>query len=234
MWIHVRRVLTALKAAADTQLTQYGFPFLFMIGEEIMQLLKDIVDQSERISGRIETLPPLARVAIAVGAAHRLMCRYLRLPQECQQIFATSWAEVISLLWRDLWSPSTILNNAINERHTKYYSGPHCHELGADALPGADEDAASAAIYALEAYCTTSKVAASRAAMQLLTDADARADTISVALSENLMSPSAELRRVHLQQVELECLYTAVSFVEKEGLNEGTLRSLRTIFAAEY
>lgn len=192
---------------------------------------QDIVDQCDSIANRIQGLPPLARVAVAVGAAERLMSQHLELPPSRQTAFTVAWADVVSMLWKVLTSPSDELNQEIQKRLREYYSGPHCHELGEDALPGADEDAASAAIYATEAYCRGSGTAAARAAMQLLTDADARASAVSEAIGENLMSTSAKARRSHFQQIELDRLCSAVSVLEQKGVSETILSQLQDLFA---
>ena len=192
---------------------------------------RDIVDQCDNIASRIQNLPPLARVAVAVEAAKRLMSQYLELPPGRQLPLTVAWADVISMLRKVISSPSEELNREIDKRLKEYYSGPHCHELEEDALPGADEDAASAAIYATEAYCTGSETAAAQAALQLLTDADARASTVSEAIGEDLMSISAEARRGRFQQIELDRLNSAVSLIEQKGVSGATLRRLQDLFA---
>jgi hypothetical protein len=67
--------------------------------------------------------------------------------------------------------------------------------------------------------------------MQLLTDADARASTVSEAIGEGLMSMSAEARRGGFQQIELDRLNSAVSLLEQKGVSETTLSQLKDLFA---
>jgi hypothetical protein len=52
-------------------------------GKDI-EVSRDIIDQCDNISSRIQNLPPIARLAIAVEAAKRLMNQYLELPPGCQ------------------------------------------------------------------------------------------------------------------------------------------------------
>ena len=191
---------------------------------------RTISDQCDTLDRRIVALPERERAAIAVGAAWRLMSQYLRLPEQRLMDFTVTWANTVSTLWESLPGPTEKVNQLVEAKLREYYSGPYCHELGDNALPGADEDTASAAIYATEAYCTGNSKAATCAAMQLLTDAESRANSIALANGEHWNARESDARTFRFQQIELNRLGSAVSLLEMEGLTD-TMPRFREIFA---
>ena len=161
------------------------------------------------------------------------MDQYLDLPQASQVAFVASWSDVLCLLWKTASNPSEELNREIERRLKDYYSGPNCHERGEDALPGADEDAASASIYATEAYCTGSPEAAVHAVMRLLDDTDARAIAESEMNGEDLMSAEVKAKLLKVQQVELDRLDRAILLLQQNDLTEETLERMRRALSGE-
>ena len=185
--------------------------------------------QSKSIKQRIFDLPKEARSALAIAVARRLMDDYLELPELTRPPFSGTLADVVSKLEKAITGHSDELNRELDASLKEYYAGPYYHELREDALPGADEDAASATIYAIQSYCTHNKEAAGFAATQLLDATFSRADAIYVAEGIEAMSKEADEVRSQLEQIELDRLDRAVSLLEHEGLTEHTMSSLGTI-----
>jgi len=190
---------------------------------------KSIADEWDRLAARIGALPEPARAVIAAGAAWRLMREHLELPEHLRMDFTVTWANVVSMLWEDVASSSEHVKRVLDTKIQEYYSGPYCHELAEDALPGAEEDAAAAAIYAAEAYCTGNAKHAVCAAMQLLTDAEARANQITPASGEHETARESDARIFRFQQIELSRLNRIVSLLEMEGLPRA-MSLIRQIF----
>lgn len=168
--------------------------------------LPSVDDECQRVTSRIGALPEPARVAIAVGAAQRLMDGYVSEPNEDRDSFIVGWGATLGLVWQVLTAPTVEVDSALRDRRREYYSSPYCHKLGNKALPGADESPAAAAIYALEAYCSQSAKAASSAALRLVEAADQAADRQTQAAGEDLMSAEADERRDSFAQEELHRL----------------------------
>jgi hypothetical protein len=182
--------------------------------------------QCESITSRIKGLPDSARVAIAVSAAQRLMDEHMNAPEGLRNAFAVGWAPALSLVWQILVSQNAEADRPLRDRLEEYYSGPYCHELGDEALPGADEDAAAAAIYTVEAYCRRNARSAASAALLLLSAADARADPFV----DDPMSTQAEEIRVRFEQEEVDRLTSGLALLEREGVTRASLEELCRIF----
>ena len=186
-----------------------------------------ISNQFENLERRIFALPRTERSALAASAANWLIQEHLSLPEERLDGFVTGWAPIVHLLWQAIIRPSTQVNEALNGKLREYYTGPYCHELGDDAIAGADEDAAAAAKYATEAYCTGNPKAAGSAAIRLLTAAEVRATEIATGHGEDWMSERAEERIVSYQQTEIDHLNKVLTALEQAGVNETTLMLLQ-------
>lgn len=182
--------------------------------------------ECESITARISRLPNSARVAIAVGAAQRLMDDQRSLPEEQQNEFVISWAPALALTWRTLLSPTPEIDRALRDLLDEYYSGPYCHELEDEALPGADEDAAAAAIYAVEAHCRQSAKSACSGALRLLTAADMRMEPFI----KDRKAPETEDLRVQAEQEEIDRLNAALDILEREGVTDSSVEELRLVF----
>ena len=183
-----------------------------------------------KIRQRITALQEKARAALAIAAARRLMNEHLRRPEESRSPFTLSLADVVVKLEEAITHPSADRDLELEIRRKEYYAGPYCHKLGKDALRGASEDAASATIYAIGAYCTHSKEEAASAAMQLIDSADARVGSICLAQGIDGMSKEADGMVSRLEDIELDRLDRAVSLLEKGGSSsERTLSDLMSI-----
>jgi hypothetical protein len=77
------------------------------------------------IADHIMALPDRSAVAIAVGAAQRLMDEHLRLPEEQQDTFVLGWRPVLDLLWKLLSGDSSDADKDLRERMEQYFSGPY-------------------------------------------------------------------------------------------------------------
>jgi hypothetical protein len=185
-----------------------------------------IARQCRDITNRINALPESARVAIAVAAAQRLMDAQISASEEQRSEFAVGWAPSLSLIWQQLVTPSVEADKVLRDRLKAYYSGPYSYKLGDEALPGADEDVAAAAIYANEAYCLHSAKSAACGALSLVEAACLKADE----LNGDLMSPEAEAREVLFEQKEIDRLTAALVVLEREGATQASLEELRRIF----
>jgi hypothetical protein len=185
-------------------------------------------DEWKTIASRIMALSGRSAVAIAAGAAQRLMDKHLSLPEDQRNTFIIGWIPVLALLWQSQPGDSTEVDRALRDRMQQYLSGPYSHHLADEALPGSDENAAAAAIYATEAYCNQSATSACAAAQRLVDAAAQAADELS---DDDLMSAEAEARRVRFERVEIRRLNAAVAVLEREGITEASLRELRGIFA---
>lgn len=182
--------------------------------------------QCKTVTDRIEGLPDGARVAIAASAAQRLMDDHLNEPEERRRQFTVGWAPALSLIWQLVLAPNPEADKALRSQLEGYYSGPYCHELGDDALPGADEDAAAAAIYAVEAYCRRKAKSAASSVLRMVNAADRRVE----ALLEDPMSHEAEERRVQAEQEELDRISAGLEILEQEGVTQASIKELRKIF----
>lgn len=123
------------------------------LGQHIDAPYRQIARQCRLVRERVAELPQPATTAICAFAALRLMAEHASWPQEEQNTFVLAWGPVLQLILQALIAPSAQIDKALQERLNEYYAGPYCHELGEEAREGADEDAASASIYALESYC---------------------------------------------------------------------------------
>jgi hypothetical protein len=175
-----------------------------------------IAAECDNLETRISRLPEVARAVIAAGAAWRLMRNHLELPEPLRIDFVLTWSEVVSMLWDNAVDSGGEVKRILGAKLQDYYLGPYCHKLGEDALPGADEDAASAAIYAAEAYCTGNVKDAVRAAMHLVTEALTRANRVAVEIGERWDARESETRSFEFQQIELNRLGRVVSLLETE------------------
>ena len=188
--------------------------------------LSTISAQGEVIRLRMLATSVAARSTITAAAARRLMSRYLALPLRHKSDLVLSWNEAVSNILTTLRERTPKLERFLADKLDDYYSGPYCHELGEQALPGADEDAASAAIFAVIAYTQSSTEAACSGALQVLLEAGGRADTLSQERGEDLMSETAERRRRELQQIEIDWLNSVLTLVEREGVTVDSLSEL--------
>lgn len=161
-----------------------------------------------------------------------MMDEYIELPEETRAPFVETLVDVVSNLRQAISHHSEELNQELDTWLKEYYASPYSYKLGGEALPGADEEAAAAVIYAAEAYCTGDAEAAICAAMGLLGEAEARASVIAGANGEPWNARESKARTVRLQQIEIDRLKSAVSLLETEGLT-GTLPRLWQIFADE-
>jgi hypothetical protein len=182
--------------------------------------------QCDEIADRIRHLPGSARLAIAISSAQRLMDDQTKEPEDQQSEFVLGWAHALPLIWQALESPAPAVDKALRERLEEYYSGPYFHELGDEALPGADEDAASAAIYAIEAYCHQTAKPAVCAAFRLVGAADRTVESFIA----DPMSPDTEERRVQAEQKEVDRLNSGLTLLEEQGITIASLEELRRIF----
>ena len=175
----------------------------------------------------IMALPDRAAVAIAVGAAQRLMDEYLGLPEENRNSFILGWRLVLELLWKLLSGESPDADKELRQRMEQYFSGPYSYLLADDALPGSDENAAAAAIYAAEAYCNQSATSACAAAQRLVDAASQNADR----RSDDPMSTEAKAMRIRFELEEIRRIAGAVAVLERQGITDGSLGELHAIFA---
>jgi len=175
-----------------------------------------IAAECDNLETRISRLPETARAVIAAGAAWRLMRNHLDLPESLQIDFVLTWSEVVSMLWESVTDSGGEVRRVLSTKLEDYYLGPYCHKLGEDALPGADEDAAAAAIYAVEAYCTGNVKDAVCAAMHLVTEAVTRANRIAFDIGEPWNARESQIRSFAFQQIELNRLDRVVSLLETE------------------
>jgi hypothetical protein len=179
------------------------------------------------LSDHIMALPESAAVAVAAGAAQRLMDEHLKLPEENRDAFILGWRPVLDLLWKLLSGASPDADKALRERMEQYFSGPYSYHLADKALPGSDENAAAAAIYAAEAYCNQSASSACAAAQRLVDAASQNADR----LSDDPMSTEAKAMRIRFERGEIRRLGEAVAVLEGRGVTEGSLGELHAILA---
>jgi len=191
----------------------------------------NVEDECREVEGRIRALPAVAVAALAVGAAQRLMARYLSTSGTAGSAFVAGWSTALSTLWDALALPTPGRKRALEKYLEDYYCGPYCHELGSSALPGADEDAAAAAIYALEAYCNQNKDSGLAAARRLVDAADQAADAQTEASGEDLMSEDAQLRRDRFARREIDRINSAVDVLDSAGVTSASLQGLRGVFA---
>ncbi|MBL8219400.1 MAG: hypothetical protein JNL62_09225 [Bryobacterales bacterium] len=175
-----------------------------------------IASACDNLETRISRLPETARAVIAAGAAWRLMRNHLDLPESLQIDFVLTWSDVVSMLWDNVADSGGEPRRVLSTKLEDYYLGPYSHKLGEDALPGADEDAAAAAIYAVEAYCTGNVKDAVCAAMQLVTEAATRANRIAFDSGEPWNARESEIRSFAFQQIELNRFDRVVSLLETE------------------
>jgi len=188
-----------------------------------------IIDQADSIRRRVVSLPEKPRLTLAIAAAQRLMDEYLELPEESREPFTATLVDLVSKLGDAITQRSEELDRELDKELKEYYAGPYSYELGEDALPGSDDDAASAAIYAAEAYCTDDKEAAAFAAMQLFHATTDKVGDMCVAQGIDAMSKEADQLRFQSEQIELDRLANAVSFLERQEFTETTLQSVITI-----
>lgn len=183
------------------------------------------------IRARLDRIPPLAGAAVATGAAQRLMDHYLHRSVSERSSFTEGWSDVLALLWVGLSTGSEQISQIVTKALAEYHQGPYCHELGTDALPWDAPDVIAAAIYASEAFCNKNIEHAQSAILELLSDADARADEVADLNNEDLMSAQAETRRQQFQAIELARLDRAISLLEREACGPEAILRLRAIFA---
>lgn len=191
---------------------------------------RKIAERCESVEKRINSLPRPGRAAIAVSAAQRLMKEHLVALEDQTSTFTVGWAPYLDLIWRVLSSPSEVLDRDIRDKLDDYYSGPFCHELGEDALDGADEDAAAAAIYAVEAYCQGTAKSATSGTLRLLSAADMKAALVIKNRNLDLMSPEAEEIEVEAEDAELKRIEGGLEILEQQGVTPASIKELHRNF----
>jgi hypothetical protein len=191
-----------------------------------------IVEACRKLADRIQMLPLLGRAAIAIIVAQRLMDVYLERSHQ-KNPFVAGWAPTLALLSRSLTDSTHDEIGILRSRLREYYASPYCHTLGPRALLGADEHAAAASIYALEAYCGGTAGAASAAALRLIEWADQCADLRTEMLGGDLMSEAAAATRNAASMVELNRLERALNVIKRYGVTQESVAALNCVFSVD-
>jgi hypothetical protein len=120
---------------ARAQLREHGFvdPFAF----------------TERRREALAALAPDARIAFALTIADQRLRAHESLPAPERAEFTLGWRPAIDAGWEWLAGDEQA-RAAVLAKLDEFHASPYDHDLGQDGPPDADEDAASAAIYASE------------------------------------------------------------------------------------
>jgi len=184
----------------------------------------------DRLVKRIHALPELARAALAVASARRLMNSHLTLPPAERDPFTVALAPDLAMLWDALSVPSPKADAALRKLLKKHSSEPYADQPGRNGWPRGDDHPFAAAMYALQAYCLLDAKFGVGSAMRLIDAASDMAEPVSERLGEDPMSQKAEARRQSFARPEVNRVTTAISLLEREGVTGAVLRKLHKLF----
>jgi hypothetical protein len=193
---------------------------------------KEVTNRFNALAQRMEGLPEMAGVALAVTVTQRLMDDYFLQPKNQRSSFVAHWAEMMPVVWSMVLHPSPERQQTLKRVLKEYVDSDLGQESSDVGQPQFERDAGYACIGAIEAYCGNPKAVAA-AASELLADAQRRAQTISTEIGEDRMSTNGETRVLRFQQMELDRLDNAVSLLEREGFSVGVLPQLKELLRGE-